>query len=68
MIPPMPTDRYQLIQLRLGRDLGAYIADARRGGRTLRQIAADLNTITGMPITYESVRRWEPAPETGDAA
>ncbi len=64
----MPTDRYQLIQLRLGRDLGAYIADARAAGRTLRQVAADLRTITGMPITYEWVRKWEPRPEADTAA
>lgn len=69
MIPLMRhTDRYQLLQLRLGRDLGTYIADARSSGRSLRQVAADLRTITGMPVTYESVRKWEPTPETGDAA
>ncbi len=62
-----PTDRYTLIQLRLGRDLAGYITQARRDQRSYRRIAADLRTITGMPVTYEAVRQWEQRAE-GSAA
>ncbi len=62
------TALYQLIQVRLGRDLGDYIATARTEGRSLRRIAADLHAVTGQPVTYEAIRQWEQRAETGTAA
>lgn len=58
-MPTGYTDRYILIQLRLGRDLGAFITAARGQGRGYREIAADLRAVTGLPVSYESVRQWE---------
>lgn len=64
---PNETALYQLIQIRLGRDLGDYIATARTEGRSLRRIAADLHAVTGHSVTYEAIRQWEQRTEAGAA-
>lgn len=54
-----PTARYELIQLRLGRDLAQYVTARRAKEKaSWRRIASDLSTITGMPVSYESLRTW----------
>ncbi len=52
------TDRYRIVQTRLGRDLRGYLSDARCAGRSYRQIAADIEASTGVAVTYEAVRQW----------
>lgn len=52
------TPKYALVQTRLGRDLGTYLAEARAAGRNWRQIAADLSAVTSTPVTHETVRAW----------
>lgn len=52
------TPKRELIQLRLGRDLAAYVGDARAQGRDWRTIAADLTAVTGVRVSHETVRAW----------
>ena len=55
---PQPTPKQQLLQIRLGRDLSTYIAEARAAGREWRVIADDLTAVTGIKISHESLRQW----------
>jgi hypothetical protein len=52
------TAKYLLLQLRLGRDLSAYVAEARKAERDWRSIAADLRALTGLDISHETLRVW----------
>lgn len=52
------TPKRELLQLRLGRDLGAYVAAARAEGRDWRTIATDLSAVTGVAVSHESLRVW----------
>jgi hypothetical protein len=52
------TPLYDLVQTRLGRDLRGYIEDALAGGRTWREIGADVSAASGVTVSYESLRRW----------
>lgn len=52
------TPKRELIQVRLGRDLAAYVAAARAEGRDWRTIAADLTAVTGVAVSHESLRVW----------
>jgi hypothetical protein len=63
-----PTAKYELLQLRLGRDLAAYVTEARSDGRAWWVIAADLRSSTGMTVTGESLRTWFGARESGVAS
>ncbi len=49
--------RFELIQVRLGRDLTQYVRE-RRPDAGWRTIAADLRTITGVEVSYETLRAW----------
>lgn len=51
---------HDLIQTRLGRDLSTYVGTRRKRGHTWREIASDLTSVTGVKVTYESLRRWYP--------
>ncbi len=53
-----PTDRFLLVQDRLGQDLNAYLAEAKAAGRSTRTIAAELNDFTHVGVSREAVRRW----------
>lgn len=54
----MHSVKYELLQVRLGRDLDAYIRTARSQGRSWRTIADDLSTVTGVDVTFETLRVW----------
>jgi hypothetical protein len=56
--------QYEFLQVRLGRDLSAYVQEARAAGRAWRTIAADLSAITGVTVSYETVRVWFAEPAT----
>lgn len=52
--------KYQLLQVRLGRDLKDYVAERAKDGTGTRPIARDLTSITGIPVSYEALRNWFP--------
>ena len=52
------TTTYQLIQVRLGRDLAAWVGDRRQDGDSWRAIAAAATSITGIPVSHETLRAW----------
>jgi len=52
------TARFQLVQLRLGRDLTQYVNGRRAAQESWRAIAADLSSITDVRISYETLRTW----------
>lgn len=54
----MRSPHYEFLQIRLGRDLSVYIAEARRDKRGWRTIAADLSEVTGVTVSYETLRTW----------
>ncbi len=62
----MPTPTQQLIEVRLGRDLGGYVKERRQAGDGWRRIADHLHARTGIAVSYESLRRW--CPERRDLA
>jgi hypothetical protein len=51
--------RFQLLQVRLGRDLSQYVTD-RYPSSSWRTIANDLTQITGVSISHETLRTWFP--------
>ncbi len=53
-----PTDRFLLVQARLGRDLNRWLSEQRAASRSLRTIAADLYAVTDVNVSREAVRRW----------
>jgi hypothetical protein len=56
----MTTDRQQLASQALGRPVGGWIADLRAERVPYRQIAEDLRAATGIRVTHETVRNWDP--------
>lgn len=63
------TAKYELLQLKLGRDLAAYVAEARSKGRDWRTMAADLSVVTGVPVSHETLRAWfTPASTSAESA
>lgn len=52
------TPLYDLVQMRLGRDLYAYLSEAQAADRDWRSIAADVSSASGVSVSYESLRRW----------
>lgn len=52
------TAKYELLQVRLGRDLAAYVETARHEGRDWRTIATDLKAATGTTVSHETLRAW----------
>lgn len=59
---PKPSAKYELLQVRLGRSLAEYLQAARADGRDWRTIASDLTTLTGVSVSYETLRSWAPEP------
>lgn len=55
------TPLYTLIEVKLGTDLESYVAQRRAGCSSWRQIAADITTATGVPVTHASLATWFPA-------
>lgn len=58
----VPTPLQQLATLRLGRDLGEFVAE-RRPERTWKQIANDLQAVTDISVSHESLRLWFGQPD-----
>jgi hypothetical protein len=58
------TDRYQLVEARLGENLEAWVAERRRPGirppASWRDIAAELSKLTGIAVSHEALRVWFP--------
>jgi len=52
------TTAYQLLQVRLGRDLAEWVAAKRKDGESWRAIASDATAITGLPVSHETFRAW----------
>lgn len=55
---PHRTARFELVQVRLGRDLVQYVNGRRDARDSWRTIAADLSAITGVAVSYETLRTW----------
>lgn len=58
---PSVTDanpRLRLIEDRLGESLAVLIETRRAEGRSWSRIASELNTLTGIYITGEALRKW----------
>ena len=55
---PDRTARFQLVQLRLGRDLTQYVTLRRADQESWRTIAADLTSISGVSVSHETLRTW----------
>jgi hypothetical protein len=52
------TTTYQLIQVRMGRDLAQWVEAQREDGKSWRAIAADAAAVTGVPVSHETFRAW----------
>lgn len=52
--------KYQLIELRLGRDLEQWVTDRAADGTGCRPIARDLSRMTGMHLSHDTLRVWFP--------
>lgn len=55
---PEPTPTFQLLQIRMGRDLAAWVEAQRAAGESWRAIAASATSITGVPVSHETFRAW----------
>lgn len=55
---PEPTHTYQLLQVRLGRDLAAWVEAQRQAGESWRAISAAAAAITGISVSHETFRAW----------
>lgn len=58
------TAKYELLQLKLGRDLAAYVAEKRAGGRDWRALADELSAEAGVDVSHETLRSWFTPAET----
>lgn len=63
-----PSSKFQLVEVRLGRDLTTYLVQAQAEGLSLRRIASDLTTLTGVVVSHEGVRSWMTTLATQEAA
>lgn len=52
-----PSVLYQLIESRLDSTLAEYVA-ANKASKSWRTMAAELSEITGVTLTYETLRQW----------
>jgi hypothetical protein len=52
--------RYELVQVRLGRDLEAYVRGRWEDNAPWRTIAHDLRAITEVNVSHETLRSWFP--------
>lgn len=52
-----PTALYQLVEARLDRSLVDYVTE-RRATTSWRAMAAELTELTGVQVTYETLRGW----------
>jgi hypothetical protein len=52
------TPTQQLLELKLGRELGDFVTKARDHGDSWRTIARDLHLATGLAVSDESLRQW----------
>jgi len=52
------TPKYELVQLRLGRSLQAYVEAARKERLSWRTIATDLSAVSGVTVSWETLRDW----------
>lgn len=57
---------YRLLDHLLKGGLDVFVADRRARGRSWRRIAQDILEVTGVDVTYETIRSWYPA-ENGRA-
>lgn len=57
MSVPM-TDKFRLVEAKLGASLAEYLRRAQEDGSSLRRIAADLTEQCSVEVSYETVRVW----------
>ncbi len=55
---PEPTPTFQLLQIRMGRDLAAWVEAQREAGQSWRAIATAATAITGLAVSHETFRAW----------
>ena len=49
---------YQLLQIKLTADLAEWVANRRADDRSWRAIAHEASTVTGVPVSHETLRAW----------
>jgi len=54
----MKTDRQQLVEAKLGRDVVEWIQERRDAGRAWPKVAYDLFEATKMEVSHETLRTW----------
>lgn len=52
------TPAHRLIELKLDRSLASYVEERKAAGLGFRPIAKELAKLTGVPVSYESLRTW----------
>jgi hypothetical protein len=62
----MTTDRALLATQALGRPVGGWIADLRAARVSYRQIADDLRQATGIQVSHQTVKNWDPTAYRAD--
>lgn len=55
---PNGTHLQQLLEAKLGRDLGQYVRIRQAEGLGWRRIADDLKRDTGLSVSHEALRSW----------
>lgn len=69
-VPTEASTVYRLAEKLLGRPPGEWINERRAAGLTLREVAAELDAVTGVDqfVSHEAVRNWHTAWENGSEA
>lgn len=52
------TAKYQILSVRLGRDVGVVISEGRARGESYAALASRLSQESGIPVSFETIRLW----------
>jgi hypothetical protein len=53
-----PSRTYQLIEERLDGTLAEFVRNRRQPSTSWRNLAAEIHTLTGVDVSYETLRSW----------
>jgi hypothetical protein len=53
-----PSDRYLLVEAKLGKDLAVWLHAQREAGKSLYDLVYELRRDTAVSVTVETVRQW----------